>query len=102
MIVRILGEGQWTLEPTELDHFDELDERVEKAVANGNQEELTQALKELLAEVRTKGVEVPDDVIAESDLVLPSADATVEEVSGLLEGSPEYYGLIPDKQQPAE
>ncbi len=102
MIVRILGEGQWTLDPTELNHFNELDDRVEKAVAGGDQDELTQALGELLAEVRAKGVVVPDDVIAESDLVLPGPDATVEEVSGLLEGSPEYDGLMPDTHQPAE
>lgn len=102
MIVRILGEGQWTLEPTELDHFDEFDDRVEKAVDAGDQEGLTRALVELLAEVRQKGTEVPDDVIVESDLVLPSSDATVEEVAGLLEGSPEYSGLMPDKHEPAE
>ena len=98
MIVRILGEGQWVLEPDVLLGLNELDARVEQAVSDGKQEELTAALAELLAAVREQGNEVPVDMLVESDLVLPNPDATVEEVSGLLEGTSEYYGLIPDSQ----
>lgn len=96
MIVRILGEGQWVIEPDALLGLNELDERVETAVARGDEDELRVALGELLAAVREKGTEVPDDMIVESDLVLPDNDATVAEVAALLEETQEFYGLLPD------
>lgn len=96
MIVRIMGEGQWTVDPDVLLSLNELDERVETAVARGDDDELHAALSELLAAIREQGTEVPDDIIVESDLVLPAADATVEEVTALLEGTQEFYGLLPD------
>lgn len=97
MIVRILGEGQWVMEPEQLLALNEVDAAVEQAVADGDQEALRAALEKLTTGVRTYGVEVPDDVIAESDLVLPDADASVEEVRALLDSQSEYYGLIPDE-----
>lgn len=96
MIVRILGHGQWVLDPDQLLALNELDVAVEKAVADQDPEALRTALADLNAAVRGTGVEVPYDVIVESDLVLPDADASIEEVRVLLEAQTEYYGLIPD------
>lgn len=96
MIVRIMGEGQWVVDPDDVLSLNELDERVETAVARGDDDELRDALDTLLGAIRELGTEVPDDMIVESDLVLPTADATVEEVTALLEGTQEFYGLLPD------
>lgn len=98
MIIRILGEGQWVMEPEQMLALNEVDAAVEKAVADKDQVALRAALEQLNTGVRTYGVEVPDDVIAESDLVLPDADASVEEVQALLDSQSEYYGLIPDEE----
>lgn len=95
MIVRILGIGQWSLEPDALMALNDVDEAVEQAVADGDQERLRSALERLVAGVQELGVAVPDDVIVESDLVLPDTDATVEEVRALLDSTQEFYGLIP-------
>ena len=40
MIVRILGLGQWTMEPEQLLELNEIDEAVEKAVAEGYRKQL--------------------------------------------------------------
>lgn len=98
MIVRILGEGQWVMEPEQLLALNEIDAAVEKAVEEGDGVALKAALEELNTGVRTYGVEVPFDVLAESDLVLPDVDSTVEEVRALLDSQSEYYGLIPDAE----
>lgn len=98
MIVRILGRGQWVMEPEQLIALNEIDEAVEKAVADGDAEALKAALEELVAGVHANGVEVPDEVLAESDLVLPDVDSTVDEVRALLDSQSEYYGLIPDAE----
>ena len=96
MIVRIMGLGQWTMEPEQLLELNDIDEAVEKAVAEGDREQLRKELQRLVEAVRSNGQEVPDDLIVESDLVLPDVDSTLEEVKELLESTSEYYGLVPD------
>ncbi len=98
MIVRILGLGQWTMEPEQLLGLNDIDEAVEKAVAEGDRKQLRKELQRLVDAVRSNGQEVPDDLIVESDLVLPDVDATLDEVKKLLESTSEYYGLVPDTE----
>ena len=99
MIIRIMGRGQWSLEPDQLMALNELDESVEEAVAAGDQEALRAALEQMVVGVEDIGAAVPDDVIVESDLVLPDTDATVAEVRALLDATQEFYGLIPDTHE---
>ena len=98
MIVRIMGLGQWTMEPEQLLELNDIDEAVEKAVAEGDREQLRKELQRLVEAVRSNGQDVPDDLIVESDLVLPDVDSTLEEVKELLESTSEYYGLVPDTE----
>lgn len=94
MIVRILSEGQWVVADDALPELNELDSELETAVTNGDQQALTKVLTTLLERVRTIGEAVPDEVLAESDLILPDADASLDEVRALLADSP--GGLVPD------
>jgi hypothetical protein len=71
MIVRILGEGQRTVADGELDGLNALDA--------------------LLDKVRAVGAPLPDEELVPSDLVLPSSDASLDEVRELLGDE----GLIP-------
>ena len=95
MIVRILNEGQWELS-------DDAIARAEQPGRRGggggdtraDQEELATALHSLLEQVRSSGTPVPDEELLDSDLILPDADATLEEVQQLLSGSDE--GLVPN------
>jgi hypothetical protein len=93
MIVRILNEGQWRIEDGAVTDLNRLDDAVEEAVATNDESELATALHALLQEVRTLGTQVPDDELADSDLILPAADSTIEEIRQLLTTSDE--GLIP-------
>ncbi len=93
MIVRILNEGQWTLQDSALAELNELDDSVSAAVDTGDQALLGTALQSLLQKVRALGEPLPDDSLDDSDLILPSVDATVAEVQQLLVESEE--GLIP-------
>lgn len=91
MIVRILGEGQYEIDPAQLPDLNELDRAVEHAINAGDEQEFRQALTRLLQEVHSGGTPVADDVFVESDLVLPAADATVEDVKAMLSDE----GLLP-------
>jgi len=91
VIVRILAEGQWTVGDDQLDSLNALDSALEAAIANGDELTFTKSLEALLDAVRTSGNPLPDDALEDSDLILPPADATLEEVRELLNDD----GLIP-------
>ena len=93
MIVRILNEGQWQVGDHLVQELNTLDDAVEKAVQAGDQEALEVALATLLDKVRTEGDAVPDDNLQDSDLILPDAGSTLDEVRAMLNESEE--GLIP-------
>jgi hypothetical protein len=60
-------------------------------VEQGDRETFSQSLDALLNAVRTAGTPLPDESLEDSDLILPPADATLEEVRELLSDE----GLIP-------
>ena len=91
MIVRILGEGQYDVAETHLDRLNELDSSLEAAVAAGDNGAFTAALGALLDGVRSAGTPHDVDALDESDLILPPADASIDEVRALLDDD----GLIP-------
>ena len=91
MIVRILGEGQYDLAESALDRLNALDADVEAAVESGDEAAFTRALHSLHEGVRTAGVAHRVDALDESDLILPPADASIDEVRHLLGDD----GLIP-------
>jgi len=94
VIVRILNEGQFRLTEQALASLNSFDDDVEQAVNSGDQAALTAVLQALLEDIRTRGERVPDDELADSDLILPDADATLADVRAWLSDSEE--GLIPD------
>ena len=91
MIVRILGEGQWTLTDDQLPTLNALDSAVEAAVEAEDRQSFSNTLTALLDAVRTAGQPLPDESLEDSDLILPHSDATLEEVRELLSDD----GLIP-------
>ena len=91
MIVRILGEGQYDVADDALDRLNELDSAVETAVEAGDDDALASALTALHDAVRSAGTAHDPDSLDESDLILPPAGASLDEVQDLLGDD----GLIP-------
>ncbi len=91
MIVRILGEGQFDVPDAALTALNDLDATVETSVEAGDEEAFSTALASLLAGVRASAVPHEEGSLDTSDLILPPADATLEEVRDLLSDD----GLIP-------
>lgn len=90
MIVRIMGEGQFRVDDAVIERLNELDDALEAALQD--EAAFPAALAALLDAVRAEATVVPDEELVTSDVVLPSADATVAEVQALLTDD----GLIPD------
>ncbi len=95
MIVRILNEGQWTVDDEVFATLNDHDDEIEAAVESGDEERLAHSLAALLDVVRRRGTVVPDDSLADSDLILPDADATLAEVREWLADNSAGEGLIP-------
>lgn len=91
MIVRIMGEGQLEIDDSRLTELNPLDDALSAAVESGDDAQFRSALVALLDAVRSLGSPVPDDALVDSDLVLPFAEAHIDEVRELLSGE----GLIP-------
>ncbi|HVU60994.1 MAG TPA: hypothetical protein VHA79_06745 [Mycobacteriales bacterium] len=91
MIVRILGEGQLDVPAPAFGALNALDTALQRACDANDAEAFDHALGELLAKVREVGTVLPDDRTGPSELVLPSADASLAEVKELLSDE----GLIP-------
>ena len=92
MIVRILGEGQYDVSDDAVAALNELDAAVEAAVEAGRRGGVRDRPRGA-ARRRTRGrvARTPPTRSSESDLILPMADATLEEVRDMLSGD----GLIP-------
>jgi hypothetical protein len=91
MILRILGEGQLEVSDEALVALNELDDALINAVEKGDEGLFHTALANLVNKVRAVGKPVADDHLGPSELILPGADATLDEVRRLLHDD----GLIP-------
>jgi len=93
MIVRILGEGQFSVDDAHGELLNGLDSGLERSVEAGDDTAFRAALGDLLAQVRTVGQRLPDDSLEPSDAVLPADGSSLDDVRALLADSAD--GLIP-------
>ncbi|WP_030240111.1 PspA-associated protein PspAA [Streptomyces sp. NRRL S-350] len=93
MIMRVMGEGQYEVGEAHLNLLNELDAELVTAVDSGDDELFRQAYAKLLDAVKQYGTPVPMDSLEPSELILPSADASIDEVRELLMADGE--GVIP-------
>jgi hypothetical protein len=92
VIVRLMGEGQWRVDDDVAARLNELDNEVERAVAEGDEAALWRGLQALAEVVRTNGEKLDDADLSPSDAIIPPEDLSLDEARELLEGE----GLIPD------
>lgn len=92
MIVRIATEGQYELPDEDVDRLNELDNELVAIVEAGEEERFGEVFASLIELVRSDGTPVADDVLEESDVILPPPDLTFAEAGEQFSGE----GLIPD------
>jgi hypothetical protein len=92
MIVRIATEDQYELPDEDAQRLNDLDNQVVAAVEAGDEQRFREIFDSMLELVRNDGRPVPDDVLEESDVILPPPDLTFAEAGEQFTGE----GLIPD------
>jgi hypothetical protein len=90
VLIRILGEGQFVVPDSELDEINRLDAVLEAALKSP-EPDIRPALDALLDKVRTVGVRPPDHEMEESQVILPFADASEDDIRDMLGDE----GLVP-------
>ncbi len=92
MIVRLMGEGQYTVDDGLQEQLNELDDRALTAIEKEDEPALDGMLDEMWQLVRERGERLADDDLSPSDLVIPPSDLTLEETKKLFSED----GLVPD------
>jgi len=91
VIVRILGEGQFSVDDAATAELNQFDTDLETAVNRNDEAAFADALTRMLAQVRAHGSPLPPDTLEPSDLILPNEDSSMDEVRKMLTDE----GLIP-------
>lgn len=92
MIVRIATEDQYEVSQEDYERINDLDNAVVAAVEADDEEGYAKSFAELIDFVRSHGTKLEDDALAESDVIIPPSDTTIEEAGDHFTGE----GLIPE------
>jgi hypothetical protein len=91
VIVRIAGEGQFRIDEECVARLNQLDEEAVAAVERGDENAFREVFARMIAIVRTDGKPLGEDELTVSDVIIPPADTSIEEVRDDFTGE----GLIP-------
>ena len=93
-IVRIMGQGQFTVDNSTLKRLSEIDDLIVQLVSKERSDdtEFRNRLTELTSIVETKGKRLDPKEIIQSDIILPSTDLSVDEAKKLFRGE----GVVPE------
>jgi bifunctional DNA-binding transcriptional regulator/antitoxin component of YhaV-PrlF toxin-antitoxin module len=92
VIVRISGEGQFTLPDDDAERLNDLDNQAVEAIEKGNEEGFRELFEQMLELVARDGEVVPADELVESHVIIPPRDIGFDEARAEFSGD----GLIPD------
>jgi hypothetical protein len=93
-IVRIMGEGQFVVDDKALKKLNDIDNSLVQLVSNDRSDdaEFKRRLIELVSIVEQNGKQLDPKQIIQSDIILPSADLSIDEAKKLFKGD----GVIPE------
>jgi hypothetical protein len=93
-IVRIMGQGQYTVDSRTLKKLNDLDNALVELVSNERSDdaEFRRKLEELNQVVLKSGRPLDPKAIIQSDIILPSTDLSIDEAKRLFRGD----GVIPE------
>ena len=92
MIIRILGEGQFRFDDSNLGDLNKIDNQIVDHVKNGNQDGFCQELVRMITTVKELGKPISVQEVIPSDIIVPPADLSFQEArnifcnDGLIEG----------------
>jgi hypothetical protein len=100
-IVRVAGHGQFKVNQSTMDKINEIDNEIvdmlNKDSSNSNgltdESQFRNKMEEMVSLITREGKPLDDKEIIQSDIIVPSADLSVEEAKNMFKGE----GIIPEK-----
>jgi len=100
-IVRVAGHGQFKVNQSTMNKINEVDNEIvdmlEKDGSNSNdptdESQFRNKIEEMVSLITREGKPLDDKEIVQSDIIVPSADLSVEEAKNMFKGE----GIIPEK-----
>ena len=100
-IVRVAGHGQFKVNQSTIDKINEIDNEIvdmlKKDSSNSNglidESQFRNKIEEMVSLITREGKPLDDKEIVQSDIIVPSADLSVEEAKNMFKGE----GIIPEK-----
>jgi hypothetical protein len=86
VIIRILGDGQYQAPESLAGRLDGIDALIDTDLLAGDPGAFREHLAALIDLVRAEGTRLEEDVLAGSDIVIPPADITLDELRALIAG----------------
>jgi hypothetical protein len=100
-IVRVAGHGQFKVNQSTIDKINEIDNEIvdmlKKDSSNSNgltdENQFRNKIEEMVSLITREGKPLDDKEIVQSDIIVPSADLSVDEAKNMFKGE----GIIPEK-----
>jgi hypothetical protein len=93
MIVRIMGQGQYSVDPKLMERLNVIDNRIVDHVSRGDEKEFRRDLALLISSIKESGKPLDKATIVPSEVIVPPQDLTLKEAKSIFSGQ----GLIEDK-----
>ncbi len=92
MIIRIMGQGQFTVNSSLFDALNTIDNEIVEVVQKGDDEQFAKRLSDLIGLIQKEGNRISDTILVESDVIVPPADMTLVEARDVFKGTGIFEG----------
>lgn len=92
MIIRIMGDGQYTVNSSLFDALNAIDNEIVEIVQRGDDEQFKKRLSNLIGLIQKEGQRVSDLELVESDVIVPPADMILVEARDVFTGTGIFEG----------
>jgi len=92
MIIRIMGEGQYNVKSSNFDKLNKIDNKIVEYVQKGDDKKYKKGLADLIGMIHREGIQLDNEDLIESDVIVPPADMTLEEARQVFRGTGIFKG----------
>jgi len=92
MIIRIMGEGQYNVKSSNFDKLNKIDNKIVEYVQKGDEKKYKKGLADLIGLIHREGIQLDNEDLIESDVIVPPADMTLEEARQVFRGTGIFKG----------
>jgi hypothetical protein len=87
-----MGEGQYNVKSSNFDKLNKIDNKIVEYVQKGDEKKYKKGLADLIGLIHREGIQLDNEDLIESDVIVPPADMTLEEARQVFRGTGIFKG----------